>query len=97
MLEMRTNFQMVKDLDIKLTPLHRGILTGTEVEMIKEELCLEKMDILQLRNLRDFTVLYFSAKRSDSDDVKQLMYNADKLSGITSVIDTQLIALGYLP
>ena len=48
--------------------------------------CLDEMDILQLRNLRDFTVLHLgrSEKREDWD----------RMSAITHVIDSRIFDLG---
>ena len=57
---MNTNFQMIKELNKKYDamPHTRGFATKEEVELISKTLCLEEMDILQLRNLRDFVVIF---------------------------------------
>lgn len=46
---MKTNFQMIKDLD-RFQPKSVGFITQDEVEHIKTTLCLEEMDEMGLRN-----------------------------------------------
>lgn len=92
---LRTNFQMVKDLYKKLKPVNRGVLTGEEVSIIREDLCLKDMNLLQLRNLRDFVVLYSSVQvDKDSTSPDEVMYNMDKCSGICAVIDDEIFNKG---
>lgn len=83
---MGTNHLMLRDLLSKYHPKEKGILSQGEYELIKTELCLDEMDILALRNLRDYTVA--SMGRSDK------MEDWDRMSAITYVIDTQIIKLG---
>lgn len=83
---MKTNHLMLKDLRAKYHPAEKGIVSYEEVALIKETLCLEEMDILALRNLRDFT----TASMSHSDK----MEDWDKMSAIVYVIDTHIIKLG---
>lgn len=83
---MKTNHLMLKDLRAKYHPVEKGIVSYEEVALIKETLCLEEMDILALRNLRDFT----TASMSHSEK----MEDWDKMSAIVYVIDTQIVKLG---
>lgn len=83
---MKTNHLMLKDLRAKYHPAETGIVSREEIALIKETLCLEEMDILALRNLRDFT----TASMSHSDK----MEDWDKMSAIVYVIDTQIVKLG---
>ena len=83
---MRTNFSMLKDLLDKYTPEERGIISQYEYQTIESSLCLNEMDILQLRNLRDFIVAHMS--RSDS------LVDWDRMSAITYVIDSRIVTLG---
>lgn len=83
---MRTNFSMLKDLLDKYTPEERGIISQYEYQTIESSLCLNEMDILQLRNLRDFIVAYMG--RSDS------LVDWDRMSAITYVIDGHIVILG---
>lgn len=55
---MKTNFQMLKELLEKYQQQKRGVISATESKLIKETLHLTEMDILALRNLRDFTVAF---------------------------------------
>lgn len=86
---MKTNFQLIKDLDA-FTPRERGILDSSEVAFIKTTLCLDEMDELGLRNLRDMVVMVYDRKMDDGNAIVLM----DKLSGITAVIDSVLFAKG---
>lgn len=83
---MKTNYLMLLELNAKYTPERRGIVNMEEIHLINEVLHLDEMDELQLRNLRDFTVIFYSQKK---DDVSW-----DKMSAITAVIDNKLFNLG---
>lgn len=77
---MYTNFKMLRDLLEVYHPQTRGIVTAVEIQTITKMLHLNDMDVLQLRNMRDFTVLYLSKSET--------MEDWDRMSAITSVIDT---------
>lgn len=83
---MKTNYLMLKELLGKYHPEQRGIMSRAENTLINETLHIDEMDILQLRNLRDFTVEYIS--RSEK------MYDWDRMSAITYCIDSRIIELG---
>lgn len=92
---MNTNFQMLRELiqKKKFSPENHGYLTGEEVQLIETVLCLDEMDILQLRNLRDMTVMWLcnldsGKEKNDTRDFRDIM------SGITAVIDTKIFGLG---
>jgi hypothetical protein len=77
---------MLKELLEKYHPAQRSIMNPSEYTLIKETLHIDEMDILQLRNLRDFTVLYLG--RSEK------MADWDIMSAITHVIDMKISELG---
>ena len=83
---MNTNFQMLRELLEKYHPVNRGIMNITETNLIRETLHINKMDVLQLRNLRDFTVLYLGKSEK--------MKDWDIMSAITYCIDSAIIELG---
>ena len=83
---MKTNFQMLKDLLEVYHPQQRGVVTASEKDNIESILHLNEMNVLQLRNLRDFTVLFLSSKED--------MESWDKMSAITSVIDNKIFSNG---
>jgi hypothetical protein len=83
---MNTNFQMLKELLEKYHPETRGIVSLYEMDMIEKTLHLDEMNVLQLRNLRDFTVLHLG--RSEK------MEDWDRMSAITTVIDMKISDLG---
>ena len=83
---MDTNFQMLRKLNYEWdSHKHRtGIVSMDEIYKINEILCLDDMDILQLRNLRDFIVLFFT--RDQDADIATM----DKVSAYVSVIDNKI-------
>ena len=83
---MNTNFQMLRELIKSYHPEQRGIMSWSEHQLIHDTLNIGKMDILQLRNLRDFVVLYMG-KSEDMEDW-------DRMSAITHVIDCRISYLG---
>lgn len=87
---MKTNFQMLRELnkEYDAMPHVRGIVSMKEIYLINEKLCLDKMDILGLRNLRDFIVLFFD--RDDEIDFDKM----DKVSAFVAVIDNKIFNMG---
>lgn len=83
---MKTNFQMLRELLEKYHPKKRMFFSEGEPELIKETLCINEMDILALRNLRDFVVL-FLGNSEDREDM-------DRMSAITWCIDDKICELG---
>ena len=83
---MKTNYQMLRDLLEKYHPEQRGVMSRAENVLIKETLHIDEMDILQLRNLRDFTVEYMG-KYKKMDDW-------DRMSAVTYAIDLRIVELG---
>ena len=86
---MKTNHLMLSELLKTYHPEERGIISKSEMDLIIDILCLDKMDILQLRNLRDFTVLFLTKKGTDTS-----WEDWDKMSAIVCVIDNYIIDLG---
>lgn len=83
---METNFHMLRDLLEKYHPVQRSIVNIHEINLIKDTLHIGKMDELQLRNLRDFTVVYMSKSEK--------MEDWDRMSAITHIIDMRISQLG---
>lgn len=83
---MNTNFQMLRELLDKYHPAERGMLNFEEMELIKKTLHIEEMNILQLRNLRDFTVSHMGKSEKIED--------WDRMSAITYCIDSKIVELG---
>ena len=83
---MNTNFQMLRELLEKYHPAQRGIMSADEAELIRKTLHIDEMDVLQLRNLRDFTVAHMG--RSEK------MEDWDRMSAITYRIDRRIVELG---
>ena len=85
-----TNFQNLRELLKSYIPKTFGIATVEECSLIKDSLQLERMEIIDLRNLRDFVVLFFSRKNEDKLD----MADMDRMSAITAVVDKEIIEKG---
>lgn len=84
------NFQDVKSLLAMYRPEMRGFVTADEKILIRQALHLNRRDILDLRNLRDFIVLFF-----DKDGkMEEIGENMDKMSAITTIIDRKIWELG---
>ena len=84
---MNTNFQMLRELLEKYHPAQRGMISFSENMLIRKTLYIDDMDILQLRNLRDFAVLYLGRSSEKMEDW-------DRMSAITTVIDMKINDLG---
>jgi len=86
----KTNFQMTQELK-NWFPEHLGIISGEEAQKIFDTFQLAERDEINLRNLRDFCVMFYS---KDRDDEKELIKNMDKVSAIVAVIDEKLLSIG---
>ena len=67
-------------------PAEFGIMSANENALITKILHISEMDILQLRNLRDFTVMYLDRDANRED--------WDRMSAITYCIDARIFELG---
>ena len=85
---MKTNFQMLKELLEKYHPQTRGFVSVEESKLIKETLHLAEMDVLALRNLRDFTVAFVVDKTNDTIE------DWDRMSAICTIIDNEIVKRG---
>lgn len=91
---MKTNYQMINELDKNFKPVRRHYINGEEVNQIREALCIKEMNLLQLRNLRDLTVMFFALKEEHEEDVDAQFDIMDKMSAVTAVIDDAIINRG---
>ena len=83
---MKTNFQMLRELLKEYHPNERGFMSEREYNLVTDMLCINEMNVLQLRNLRDFTVLYLGKSEK--------MEDWDRMSAITHCIDLRIANLG---
>ena len=84
---MKTNYQMLMELK-EFKPYRQGILNNTEVTMLKAVLRLDERSDVELQNLRDFVVMYYSMKIEDATP-KDRITQMDIMSGICGVIDNE--------
>lgn len=75
----KTNFHMLRELNFK--PRNFGILTGDEVDYLRDYFQLEERSDLDLQNLRDFVVMCFAKEDS--------LEKQDIMSGLIGVIDLE--------
>ena len=85
---MNTNFQMLRELLEIYHPQERGWVSAEESKLIEETLHLAEMNILALRNLRDFTVAFLC---NTEDNTRE---DWDRMSAITYIIDTVISQKG---
>lgn len=94
---MKTNYQMMNELNNEYTPKQRGIVSMSEIYKINEALELDKRDVLDLRNLRDFAVYYWSTiinALMEVKDTENALAIMDKQSAILTVIDQKIANKG---
>ena len=88
---MESNFQMLRSFEFH--PKQFGVCTAEEVQKIEEHFKIKERSDIELQNLRDFVVVYFSmktreARRSDNAVIPgSYDYMMDTVSAITAVID----------
>lgn len=88
----KTDFHALLELK-EFFPESFGIISGDEKRIIEDVLEIRKRDVLSLRNLRNFTVLFYSRER-DGATHEDIVRDRDKMSAICAVIDSALFALG---
>ena len=74
----------------EFNPKNMGVCTGEEVRQIEDHFCLEERSDVELQNLRDFVVMYYSERTERArkeDDDKNYLKLWDTMSAITGVID----------
>jgi len=92
----KPDFNLIRDLQEVYTPKTRGIVSQTEIQLIKEKLELEQRTVIELRNVRN-TVVMIYGRRADSfqdKDPSKMMELMDAMSAITAVIDEVLFNRG---
>ena len=91
---MKTNIQMIKELD-NFMPKRRGIISISEEAIIRKTLCMSQMDERGLRNLRDIAVMYYSILIDENQkDLRKAINIADKMSAVAATIDRELFVRG---
>ena len=83
---MKSNFQMIREFkDFK--PQGFGFLTSEEMDRIEQHFAIKERSDVELQNLRDFVVMYYSETAKSLEDT-------DVMSGIVGVIDLEKINRG---
>jgi hypothetical protein len=85
---------MLRELLKIYHPQTRGFISNEEFKIVKETLHIAEMDILALRNLRDFTVMFLTQEAKENETTENIMENWDKMSAIVYVIDTEISQKG---
>ena len=92
---MKTNFHMLREFEYH--PEHFGWCNAKEVENIVEHFQLKERSDVELQNLRDFVVMYYTcvAERPKLDgDSQHVLELQDTMSAITGVIDEEKFRRG---
>lgn len=93
----KRNITIIKELAETFKPKHRGIIDAGEVSYVRNVIKFENFKTeLDLRNLRDMVVMYFSLKE-EREELKahQIFDLMDTMSAIVGVIDGELYNRGY--
>lgn len=90
---MKTNMAMLEELYRTYYPETKHMVTIKDIHFINRVLELDNRDMLDLRNLRDMTVLYFNMLM-ESDNIENNFELAERMSAITSVIDLKISNIG---
>lgn len=72
----KTDYHLISDLKSRYTPAQRGIVTATEVELIREALEISTRSNIELQNIRDVTVMLYgrwATVRQEKDDTSAAM------------------------
>lgn len=78
---MKSNFQMIREFkDFK--PQSFGSITSEEMDKIKNHFAITERSNVELQNLRDFVVMYYS-------ETTKSLTDSDVMSGIVGVIDLE--------
>lgn len=90
----KSNIEMLRELDSEYTPENRGFVSMDEIYLINKKLCLDFMNELDLRNLRDMVVMWYASRMNDEEyTIDEHMKFMDKMSAVTHVIDTKMYNL----
>ena len=90
----KTNYQMLKELEKQYKPEKYGWMNAKEQELVSSILEIKYRDILDLRNLRDIVVMFYSLLTREQEKVRGTNINMDKMSAITYLIDSRIVELG---
>lgn len=90
----KTNYQMLKELEKQYKPEKYGWMNAKEQELVSSILEIKYRDILDLRNLRDIVVMFYSLLTREQEKVCVTNINMDKMSAITYLIDSRIVELG---
>lgn len=98
----KPDFNLLMDLLEGYSPKQRGIVSNTEIQMISKRLELERRTEIELRNMRNFSVIFLS-NQADSARKQEMegkpsavsyVTFMDIMSAITAVIDRHIIEAG---
>ena len=84
---MKTNFQMIREIK-DYAPKSSMFTSKEEIEMLNQHFGLDKMSLLELRNLRDMVVLVYDKWLDDAmDEFPEQRKLMSAMQSITAVID----------
>lgn len=96
----KSDYHYILELDEKYSPAKRGFVNASEMKAISTTLDLSARSNIELQNIRDMTVMFYSmlidaAKHEDSSPkLNDWMTYSDKMSAVVCVIDNERINRG---
>ena len=93
---LRSNVQMIKELDEHYVPDKPGMVIMKEIYLINEYLHLDSMkSSVDFQNMRDMVVMFYDIKISSCNNEMDILECMDKMSAIVSVIDNKKFNMGF--
>ena len=86
---MKTNMVMLEELHREFFHEKKHVVTEKDIHFIEHVLELNERTILDLRNLRDMTVMYFNMLMGPANSGNTFEL-AERMSAIVSVIDSKI-------
>lgn len=85
---MESNYQMLRTFEYH--PEARGMCNSKEFKMIEDHFKITSRSDVELQNLRDFVVMFYSMKLDGkrNEDTETYLRLCDEMSAITGVIDS---------
>lgn len=93
----KTDYHMISELKTKYTPAQRGVVSTSEIALIRDTLEISSRNNIELQNIRDMVVMLYG-RWTDSGqqkgDVPAAMQLMDAMSAITHIIDQEKLERG---
>lgn len=93
----KPDFNQIQELHEVYAPKARGVVSSQEEQLIKDMLELEQRTVIELRNIRNTTVAFYSrlanSGKGEQNAMKSMLMMG-AMSAVTAVIDGMLLKRG---